>query len=116
MNLALNSAFTNGSVHEVNTKHSICERISIIFTIKQILNEPSSSTGKRNRHELFSVQQVIEDLLDDAELDFNLDRDLDEDSSGRSSEDSVGDSSDEETHHVCLFVVTPPLPRDGGTA
>ena len=39
----------------------------------------------------------MEALSDDEELDFHLDCDLDEDSSSRSSDDSVSDSSDEET-------------------
>ena len=65
--------------------------------MKRALDEPSTTSGKRNRRQLFSEQQVMEALSDDEELDLHLDCDLDEDSSSRSSDDSVSDSSDEET-------------------
>lgn len=71
--------------------------------MKRALDEPSTSSGKRNRRRLFTTQQVMENLSDDEELDFNLDLDLDEDYDNRfsnesSSEESVNDgSSDEES-------------------
>ena len=40
--------------------------------MKRALDELSTLERKRNKRQLFSVQQLMEDFSDDEELDFNL--------------------------------------------